>query len=148
MGFLRSHSCFFDLHEAVGVGGDFLMQVLDETLSPHQVSTQLLDELRVPRLALSAGGILVCFRHRRTDCEEVAHVERHGLDQDDLVTFQLLELPRQAIQALRHGGLALIAGVGRQPGGERRGNDGRFGDPLHRREFVKPACMFAFEEIN
>ncbi|MNJ78204.1 hypothetical protein D3C77_758890 [compost metagenome] len=50
--------------------------------------------------------------HRCADREVVTHVQRHGLDQDVLVALQTLELARQLVQALGHGHLALLAGLG------------------------------------
>ncbi|MCY1563251.1 hypothetical protein D9M68_1007640 [compost metagenome] len=73
------------------------------------MAPQLLDELGEAQLALRARRLLMGFRHRRADCQVVAHVERDGLDQDVLVALQALELARQPVQALGHGHLALLA---------------------------------------
>ena len=76
------------------------------------MAAELFDELLEAGLALGAGRILMGFGNGRADGQEVADEQRQRFDLDVLVALQVFGLPRQAIQPLGNGGLALVAGIG------------------------------------
>ena len=95
--------------------------------------TELFDKLLEACAALSARRFLMRFRHRGAYSQEIAHIEREGLDQDVLIPLQLVELASQAVQPFGDSGFALVAGIGRQERSQCGGHDRGLGQTLHGR---------------
>nr|ALP00396.1 Orf1 [Pseudomonas putida] len=132
--------------ELAVLGLDLFVHVLDQTAPAQQVAAELFDELFEAGAPLRARRHLMCFGNGRADSQEVAHVQRHRLDQDVLVAFELVVLAREAVQSLADRGLALVATVGREERGQRGGNDRRLGQALHRGQLVEAARVVALQE--
>lgn len=101
--------------------------VAHQAAPAHQMAAELFDELLEACLALRAGGFLMGFGNRRANRQEVADEQRQRFYLDVLVALQPLELARQSIQPLCNGRLTLVARIRRQPGRQRRRDDGRLG---------------------
>ncbi|MOA28512.1 hypothetical protein D3C78_1494600 [compost metagenome] len=107
---------------------------------------KLFDELSEARFALGLGGFLMSFRHGRAHREEIAYEQRQGFDLDVLVALQAFKLARQPVQPLGCRRLALVTRVRRQPGGQRRSNNGRLGHAFLGGQFVKALGVLGLDE--
>ena len=94
------------------MGGPFFMDIANQAAPTLEVAGELLDELRIASTALGSDRVLLALGNGHRDRQEVAHVERYGLDQDVLVALQPVELTREAVKALAHGRLALVRRIG------------------------------------
>ena len=124
----------------------FLHHITHQAAPAQQMAPELFDELLEAGLALSAGRILMRFRHGRAHREEVADEQRQRFDLDVLVALQAFDLPLQAIQSLGDGGLALVACVRRQPGRQRRRDDGRLGHAFLGGQFFQALGVLVLNE--
>ena len=124
----------------------FFHYVTHEASPAQQVATKLLHELLEARFALGARCLLVRLGNRHADREVVADEQRQRFDGDVLVALHTLGLARQAIQPLGDGRLALVGGIGRQPGRQGGSDDAGFGHAFLGGQFVEPLGVLGLDK--